>query len=274
MSDICHPPADWSCRWTEDELDAQLDDDVMGPKIERAEAFAWSLLAALTNYRIGTCPVTIRPCVERCAPPGNTYRVASVRGGRTAPLPTGVIGRPTPYISGGIWYNACGCRPGGCECTALSEVRLPSPVGSIVEVRVDGEVLPRSAYRVYNGSRLIRVDGEDWPGCQDLSTPEGEGFTVTYYRGQAPNIMTRYAAGVLANEFLLACDGDDSCRLPHNLRSMTRSGEAYEFDETDFSEGTTGIPEVEALIRIYNPHKLKSPVFVASPDDYLPAVRS
>lgn len=372
MTDVCYPPStDWSCRWTEAELEQQRADPVMGPKIETAEAFAWSLLAALTMYRIGTCPLTVRPCAARCAPRG-AYRTAVVRGGNTAALPTAQIGMLNPYISGGTWLNACGCRTAGdCGCESLSTVELPGPVGSIVEVRLDGAVLPRSAYRVMNGNRLVRTDGENWPACQDMANPgvvvyapiafDGPGgrvvftrdgqtvtvsmqpsganaqitggsvpwgsqsiivtdypgvnghrfmvdsvgsfnlisagnttawsfsyetgaeaapgdtsgtFEVTYYRGAAPNRMTNAAAGALANEFLKACDGDSSCRLPYNVTSASRSGETYEFDQSDFADGDTGIPEVQALIRIYNPNRLKSPVIVASPDDYITPART
>lgn len=270
MSDICYPPdTDWSCRWTAAELAEHRADPVMGPSIEVAEAFAWSLLASLTLYRIGTCPITVRPCAERCAPPGS-FRTAIARGGNTGALPVGTIGMLNPYITGGRWVNGCGCRSGGCGCEALSEVILPGPVGSITEVWIDGAALPRGAYKVLNGNRLVRTDGGEWPACQSLALNDHdpEAFSVTYYRGAAPNIMTKRAAGVLANEFLLACDGDESCRLPYNVTRAVRGGESYEFEETDFAAGNTGIPEVQALIRIYNPSGLKTPVFVASPDTY------
>jgi hypothetical protein len=369
--DICYPPnTDWSCRWTDQELAEQRADAVMGPKIETAEAFAWGLLASLTAYRIGTCPITVRPCAERCMPPSGTYQTAIARGGNTGALGTRLIGAFNPHISDGVWVNGCGCSAGGCSCTSLSTVILPGPVGSIVEVIQNGEVLPRSDYRVMNGNRLIRTDGQDWPGCQDMAKPggltyepvvmqftnatatftrEGDWVTVvvhefgnahqnfigrsapwlpamggnysnsygsqmvinpdgslggtiyngspdlsfaykaapdaaapdmvgtlevTYYRGAAPNRLTLAAAGVLANEYLLACDKDASCRLPWNLISMSRSGEQYEFDSTDLVGAVSNLPEVQALIQIYNPNRLKSPVIVASPDDYMVGMRT
>lgn len=268
MSDICVPPdTDWSCRWTEEELEGQREDEVMGAMIERAEAFAWSLLAALTNYRIGTCPITVRPCAARCAPPGS-YWTAPARRGSGGSLAVGRIGMFNPYISGGRWFNACGCGGGDCGCSSLSSVILPGPVGSITEVWLDGVLLDPSQYRVMNGDRLVRVDGEPWPACQDMAASDHEGFSVSYYRGAAPNVMTRAAAGVLANEFLLSCEGSE-CRLPANLTRASRGGESYEFQPQDFSGADLGIPEVSAIVRIYNPNGLKSPVIVASPDAYL-----
>jgi hypothetical protein len=267
MSDICVPSTtDWSCRWTAEELAEQRADPVMGPKIDRAEAFAWSLLASLTAYRIGTCPITVRPCAAQCLGEGSSYVTAIARGSGTAALPAAIIGQFNPYITGGRWLNACGCRPSDCSCTALSEVVLPGPVGSIVSVYVDGTQLMRSAYKVMNGNRLVRLDGDEWPACQDMTENDQQGFSVTYYRGAAPNVMTNGAAGVLANEFLLACDQDANCRLPYNVTNVTRAGETFDLSMIDFVNGDTGIPEVQALIRIYNPNQLKSPVIVASPD--------
>lgn len=260
MSDICYPPdTDWSCKFEPDELERLRDDEVKGPLIERSEAFAWSTLAALTAYQIGQCPITVRPCALGCLPAGY-YQAAPVRGGHTGALPAGTIGMMNPYITGGRWVNGCGCRT-SCSCTALSEVILPGPVGRITAVWVDGFQLPRSAYRVDNGNRLVRLDGDTWPVCQDMTRGDQDGFSVQYYRGAAPNAMTRAAAGALAAEFYAGCEGEN-CRLPDNLVRMNRQGEAYEFSPTDFED----ILEVKAVVMIYNPYGLKSRPTVTSPD--------
>jgi hypothetical protein len=69
------------------------------------------------------------------------------------------------------WVNACGCAAGDCSCTALCEAILPGPVGSVVEILLDGAVLDPSAYRIDNGNRLVRTDGDCWPACQDMISP-------------------------------------------------------------------------------------------------------
>ena len=177
-------------------------------------------------------------------------------------LPEATIGRLNPYISGGLWYNACGCGPhSACECDNLSTVMLPGPVGAITNVSIAGVTLPREAYRVDNGGILVRLDGESWPACNDGT------FTVTYYRGAAPNIMTRAAAGALAYEFYKGCKGEE-CRLPNNVISSTGNGLSYDMEALDVTEGAS-IPEVMAVVRIYNPHNLKSAPAVASPDAYM-----
>lgn len=262
---ICIPPdTDWSCKWSADELAEKLAIPAEAALIERAEAFAWSLLASLTAYQIGTCPITVRPCAARCAPAGS-YMVAPVGGGGQLPIP--VIGRMSPFISGGVWYNSCGCaRPNDCSCTVLSEVILPGPVGRMVSVVLDGVELDRTAYRIDNGNRLVRTDGEPWPSCQDMVANDGEGtFLVTYYRGAAPNAMTRAAAGALASEFYASCTGG-ACRLPWNVTQASRQGESYDFGEGGLEGVADTIPEVAAVVRIYNPYGLKSRPRVMSPD--------
>jgi hypothetical protein len=262
---ICYPDStDWSCAYTVAEITEMRENPATALSVEVAEAFAWSLLAALTAYQIGTCPVTIRPCAARCAPSG-TKLVAPVGRGYSSALPVGTIGRMSPYISGGRWYNACGCGTGSCDCSSLPTVELPGPVGGIVSVYLDGVLVPATSYRVDNGSLLVRTDGESWPACQDMSLSDQDGFSVTYYRGAAPNTMTNRAAGVLANEFYQSCIGAE-CRLPSNITSATRGGESYQFDQGDFTEVVDSIPELGAIVRIYNPYGLKAPVSMASPE--------
>ena len=166
---ICIPPdTDWGCAYPPDELAAMRADPGKLAVMERSEAFAWQTLAALTAYRIGTCPIVVRPCAQRCAPQG-TWMDAVVATGTTIPVAT--IGRSfTPHIEGGEWVNSCGCAAADpCSCGPLSEIILPGPVGAIVEIVIDGVILDPLAYRVDNGNRLVRQDGGSWPICQDMS---------------------------------------------------------------------------------------------------------
>lgn len=261
---ICYPPgADWLCGMTQQQYDS-LDPEVR----QRAEALSWYTLASLTAYRIGVCPTVIRPCAARCAPPGS-YMAAPATGGSYSALPIQTIGGIwTPYIRGGEWVNGCGCHAAAeCGHTRLSEVILPGPIGDIEEVRVDGNVVDPTLYRVDNGDRLVSL-GDPWPTTQDLSVGPDEvgSFMVTYYRGAAPSDLTKYAAGVLAIEFYRACKGDGKCRLPRGVREITRGGTTIELQPGMFENGLTGIQEVDAVINIYNPYRVKSPPRVLSPE--------
>lgn len=249
--DICYPDGtDWSCLGTEEEL-AALDPAIQ----ERSEALAWTTLASLTGFRVALCPSVIRPCLAKC----------STQTWYTAPV--GSDAAFGPYLSNGKWYNGCGCKTSDCSCVDLCEVIMPSEVGGIVEVTLDGATLDPTAYRVDNGNRLVRTDGGCWPSCQDMAAPTTEvgTFAVSYYGGIAPNDLLRYAAGVLAAEFYKACSGKD-CRLPSGVTSIVRSGISMQVQSSLFIDGTSGIPEVDAVIHTYNPHGLRSRPRVMSPD--------
>jgi hypothetical protein len=264
LLDICFPEgAVWTCAYTEDEIEAMIAVPETALVMARAEALAWSTLAALTGYRLSLCPVKIRPCAKGCS--SMTWYTASVTSASFAGAPSG--GTFSPYVANGSWYNACGCKTDDCSCTALCEVLLPGGVGGIESVMLDGAVIPPSAYRVDNGNRLLRTDGECWPLCQDMTADEDEAgsFVVTYYPGVAPNDLFRYAAGVMAVEYFNACNGKN-CRLPSGVTSITRQGMSMEVSAGTFPSGMTGIPEVDAVIRIYNPHMLASRSRVLSPD--------
>lgn len=252
--DICYPEGtDWGCAYSEEEIAALLPE----PR-ERAEALAWSTLSALTGFRVSLCPTMVRPCAARCLP--GTYFAASVVGGGS--------GTFSPYLMGGVWFNGCGCMsPMGCGCSSVSEVILPTEVGKIVLVTVNGTAVPSTEYRVDNGNRLVRLDGQAWPLCQDMAQGlDGDNsFGVSYYSGVAPNDLLRYAAGLLAAEYYKACTGKQ-CRLPQGVTNVTRNGITMDIPGGLFPSGATGIQQVDTIIRIYNPHNLKGPSRVLSPD--------
>lgn len=267
---LCYPPgADWTCAYTADELaEMRADPDTLAV-MERAEAMAWMTLSALTGYQVGVCPITVRPCAAGCGAPG-TWMVAPVvgGGGHFAGVWPGVLSQFTPHVSAsGAWVNSCGCRGTDCGCSRLCEALIPGPVGAIVEVWLNGAPLDPTAYRVDNGTRLVRTDGECWPACQDLSQDRhgDDAFSVTYYQGAAPNPMTLWAAGVLATEFFKACSGRE-CRLPAGVTNITRQGISMEVQTGLFTNGFTGIPEVDAVIGLYNPNGLRAAPVVWSPD--------
>lgn len=256
MVDICYPDGtDWLCTYSQEELDEMLADPAVERVMLRAEALAWSTLSALIGYRLALCPVLVRPCLARC-----------MSGGTWDEAPVQRSWMEGPFISGGRWFNACGCR-GDCSCTALCEVVMPTPVGGIASVWMDGALLDPTAYRVDNGDRLLRTDGECWPTCQDMTLAPTEvgSFAVSYYPYLAPNDLLRYAAGVLAAEYFKACSGKQ-CRLPQGVTSISRNGISMEIPSGLFPNGATGLREVDPIIRIYNPNGLKMPSRVLSPD--------
>jgi hypothetical protein len=249
---ICYPATtDWGCI-TQTELE-ELDDVVKA----RSEALAWTTLQRLTGGNVAICPTLVRPCAIGCS--GKTWYVAPV---------TGASGF-TPYVGAdGNWYNACGCgSPSDCSCTTIQQVILPGMVGGIAGVYIDGVALAATEYRVDNGNRLVRTDGELWPICQDMNQPwDAVGsFAVRYYDGVAPNSSLDYAAGVLALEYYKACT-NGACQLPSGVTNVVRQGVSMEIANGLFINGYTGIKVVDSVISIYNPFGNKVRPVVMSPD--------
>jgi hypothetical protein len=137
----------------------------------------------------------------------------------------------------------------------------------IAEVKVDGVVLDPSLYALIDNRLLVRTDGAAWPTQQDigLSDTEPNTFSITYESGIPLNEDGKWAVSILACEYAKACSGA-KCRLPSSVRSVSRGGVSFEIDDSLFSNGMTGIREVDAFILTVNPHRLKTQPKVWSPD--------
>jgi hypothetical protein len=246
------------CEWTIDdgclgEDWATYDTDVQ----LRASTLAVDTLRRLTGFRVGGCPVTVRPVLQSdcCFIPSYDQ-------------PTGF----GPGINiNGDWVNNCGNRRGHLA----NEVVLPPPVGRVDEVKVDGIVVASSNYRVDNGNHLTwqGVGNAPWPKDQDVTRPDSEEgtFAVTYLRGYPVDSSGAYAAGLLANEFAKACSGK-KCRLPAGVQTIVRQGITMEITSGAFPGGLTGIREVDAWTALWNPRHAVQPTTVWSPD--VPQMRS
>jgi hypothetical protein len=216
----------------------------------RAKSLAWSTMRALTGGRVGSCPVTIRPCL--------TPDVCTVCFGETW---------LAPYVdASGNWKNAACRREGTCSCCSMCEVILPGTAAMVTRVRLDGYTIDPQLFRIDNGNRLVRQDGQCWPSCQNMGAPAGAigTFDITYIPGIYPTEAGLWAAGVLACEFAKACAGG-KCRLPSSVTSIARQGVTMELSQGMFANGT-GIREVDAYIESVNPNKIKTPPRVFSPE--------
>jgi hypothetical protein len=253
MSDIDCPPwlLDPGCltdEWT-----------AVGPEVQvRAQGLATATLRRLSGYRVGGCPITVRPCLRSCVSSAVFYG----RGWQPAQL------------ADGTWINTCGCQS-DCSCTALCEVVLAAPVGPISWVKVDGVKVPTADYRI-DGSRLVWTGtGEcPWPICQNMAADDTEPdtFAVRYLNGHAPDALAAYAAGVLAVEFAKACTGS-KCRLPASVTAVSRQGVSFDVTAGMFAGGVTGIREVDAWISLWRtPGSPEWASRVWSPDQRRPRV--
>lgn len=218
---------------------------------QRSLALASSTLHRLTGYRVTACPVTVRPYSSiRCFIPNQFDQ-----------FPQAMAPGINLY---GQWVNNCGplCADPG------TSIRLPRPVGRIVEVKVDGVVIPPTDYRVLDGNRLAYLGtGDGWPLGQNVELPDTEEdtFSVTYINGYEPDALGAYAAGLLANEFAKACTGAKKCRLPAGVTSIVRQGVSMEITTGAFPNGMTSIREVDTFIALWNPSGQRQPTTVWYP---------
>lgn len=205
-----------------------------------AEDTAVMVLWAFTGRQFGICETTVRPCPER-----NFRR--NMRSWRQALL----------FWDGSHWLNgSCGCTA-ECDQVGPGLVHLLGPAQSIVNVTIGEDVLDESEY-VLEGNVLYRRGGQAWPR-QDLTRPMGEPGTwsVTYERGLAVPPGGDKMAGVLAQEFIAACDADGECRLPRTVVQTVRQGVTHVFDASAIlKSGAIGIPEIDLWVHSINPNNL------------------
>lgn len=246
-----------TCTWDPDP--ACLDDDweQLDPEqAERALMLATSSLQALTYNRVGTCPITVRPCpVER-----------SCRSGPWEPHP----------IAPGEWLNTCGCSTAH-YCGPLSEVDLDGPVGYVSSIKVDGAelVLDTGDWRIDNGHLLVWQGSgpSPIPETQDLNKPDTEigTWSITYSKSYPVLADARLAVAYLAMEFAEACKPQGACSLPRGVTSVVRNGVSFSIEAGLFPNGLTGIEIVDQFIlkwapagsptssaQVHNPRKPKA----------------
>jgi len=244
--DITGPCADWPVTWT-------CDVDTLNPAVTGiAVSMATETLWALTGMRFGVCQVTLRPCARSCDD-GSFYDDFGP--------PWASSSYPQPALIGGLWFNlACGSCPGTCSCTEVSEVRLPSPVNTIVEVKIDGTPMVSGAYRIDNNRLLVRTDGGRWPRCNDLNLDDTEvgTWSVTATYGEALPEGASLAVGQLACEIAKAAAGGD-CKLPAGLQQLVRQGVTISYPDVGelFRQGRTGLYLVDMFVATWNPSGLR-----------------
>jgi hypothetical protein len=231
----------------------------------QALAAATEILYNRSAQQFDMCTFTVRPCRQDCAEGGYGGGWGSFGGG------WGGSGGgwwewggmwPRPALIDGAWYNiACGGCAGTCSCTSMSIALLPEPVASITQIKINGEVLPASGYRVDDYRELVRLGGLTWPICQDMNLADTEPNTwsVTAVVGQVVPTIGQYAVGELALEILKSCAGI-VCALPRTATTVTRQGVTIEmptiYDMLD--RKLLGLPYCDLFVSSYNPHGLAS----------------
>ena len=229
---------------------------------------ATEILYNLSGQIFDICEFTIRPCRQNC----NDSWWWGGLGGWGAAWPGGLAGPgiwPLPALIGGNWFNlTCGGCSGTCSCTPLSEALMPSPVSSIVNVKLDGQTLPASGYRVDDFRKLVRLGGAFWPECQDLTLADDQPNTwsVTLRVGEAIPALGQLAVGQLACEIRRSCV--EECAIPRTASSVTRQGVVINLPTVTelLQSGLTGLRWVDQFIATFNPRRLIAPPLVFDVD--------
>lgn len=217
---------------------------------------ASEVLYAMSGRQFSLCSTTLRPCRRSCY--GTNWWG---RNGGFWPE-FGGSSYPYPALIRGQWYNlGCGSCSGDCSCTPVYEVALPGPVVDVTEVKVDGVVLATDAYRVDNWHLLVRLDGSDWPICNDLNEDDDQPGTwsVTFRSGRPVPSLGQVAVGQLTEQFVKLMLCDESCQLPFNVTSISRQGvDISILDPQDiFDNKRTGLYLPDLFISTYNPNGLR-----------------
>jgi hypothetical protein len=242
-------------------VDDPPDDDTILEAIDSASEILYELSGRRYS---GLCTETLRPCSRSTE--ANLYSLhGSIQN--------------VEWQGGGYGWGVCACQSAdACGCGTIPQIGLGRiPVVGISEVRIDGAVLPPSAYRVDEFRWLVRIDGGSWPCCQDLLADDAtdlDTFAVDVDFGTAPPVSGRRAASILACELAKSCVGAE-CQLPRRVTTITRQGVSMTLlDPFDFlNNGSTGIYEVDLFLKAVNPSGRRRPMAVASPDVTSPARR-
>lgn len=256
------------CPWPVDPACMTEEWEALDPSVqERSLALASSTLHRLTGYRVGGCPVTVRPCKRSCTDFNYSASYLNMQG-------YGGSGFNPHIAESGAWVNSCGCHT-DCACESVCEIALPGPVGEVQQVKLDGVVLDPFQYRV-DGNSVVWVDQAmecPWPACQDMTLPDSEEgtFSITYLNSFPVDALGAYAVGILAMEYAKACTSG-KCKLPTGVTSIVRQGVSYDIASGAFPNGLTGLREVDAFIAIWNPGRLRQATGVWFPGKRAPRV--
>jgi hypothetical protein len=163
--------------------------------------------------------------------------------------------------------------------SAPPEIPLDNyPVTGIIEVKIDGVVIPPDEYELRNGRTVVRLrtsasanptERWGWPTSQvgDLPDTENGTFSITYTYGQDPGDGGRLAAVKLAEYLVLPSFGGVT-DFPTRVTDVTRQGiSAKVTDAIDLlNKGTTGIYAVDLWLKSVNPSDARRQSVAWSPD--------
>lgn len=243
-----------------DGLDLNLEPDRI--LWERMIDHATRRLFRATDGRFrGCCTATIRPMGRRCSPGLGRAWASDLSIERSwwpsLPMLAGFEDNGMP-----LFVN---CWADTCDGSRLETIRLPwLPVRDVLEVKVNGEPLDESAYRLLPGTNVLaRVDGQPWPTQQNQALEDTEvgTWSVTFRHGMdlpsdAQDLVTGFAC-----ELAKRCR-NVACSLPDGLKVLSRPGITYAVvDPLEYrSKGLTGyLPLDDWIMELRGNHARERP---------------
>lgn len=150
-------------------------------------------------------------------------------------------------------------HPPLCEEWIRQQELEGRPIVSIEQVKIDGEIIDSTRYRLDDSRWLtaVRPTLEDhllwWPACQRLDLPDTEvgTWSVDYTWGASRPGAGKRASATLAWELLVSWmpDSDDrpDCRLAATWTANTRAGTSQSRPAVKdlVASGLSGLPEVD-----------------------------
>lgn len=186
--------------------------------------------------------------------------------------------RDTDYSSGAFSGSSC-CSNTTCDTCYPDSIELPGPINSVIEIVIDGVILPSSAYRIIGHKKLVRVDGGTWPNNNNLTRSPydvedpanpwddcSQAWLVRYYQGKCPPLMGQLAAAALAKTI-----ADDICVekcLPNNTARITAEGldvRLISRFQSIYKNHKFGIKEVDTFLAASNPSDLRRSGYARRP---------
>ncbi len=174
------------------------------------------------------------------------------------------------------WWGGNDSGPYGCGF--VSRVKLNGyPVREILEVKIDGNVLPTTytsgapTYRLDSWRYLTRMSDPDqpqitkaWPSCQNLALEDDQPgtFSITMTTGVNPPPLGIEAAKQLACQFALALSGKP-CQLPTGVTKINKQGIQLDrgvlasWGRNKDGGWQTGLVLVDAFLASTNPQGLR-----------------
>lgn len=212
-----------ACNW--DEVD---DADLLDAVIDQSS----DILTIISGMRIhGLCTETVRPVGDTFCIPWGLRCDYPVGYGTTYPSPI------SPWLYG--------------------TVRLRTPRPDVVEIRINGSILPASSYGLIDDEWLQRRDGSPWPSVNDLTKPDTAAGTwsIKYRYGRVPDFITKEACIELSCELMAGYMGKTT-HLPAGVISANIQGAQVNLQDRAEALRETAdeqIPAISRFIGVYAP---------------------